>query len=97
MLLELRYEMHEKEFGHDIMCDSLVEHLLILLERHLNLNTMAGNANIQQVIRYINLHYTENLTLDFCVTVFISASFICPEVLKMQQERAYISMFWKNG
>lgn len=89
--------MHEKEFGHDIMCDSLVEHLLILLERHLNLNTMAGNANIQQVIRYINLHYTENLTLDFCVTVFISASFICPEVLKMQQERAYISMFWKSG
>ena len=64
MLLELRYEMHEKEFGHDIMCDSLVEHLLILLERHLNLNTMAGNANIQQVIRYINLHYTEEIRLS---------------------------------
>ncbi len=75
MLLELRYEMHEKEFGHDIMCDSLVEHLLILLERHLNLNTMAGNANIQQVIRYINLHYTENLTLDFLCNRFYISKF----------------------
>ena len=75
MLLELRYEMHEKEFGYDIMCDSLVEHLLILLERHLNLNTMAGNANIQQVIRYINLHYTENLTLDFLCNRFYISKF----------------------
>lgn len=75
MLLELRYEMHEKEFGHDIMCDSLVEHLLILLERHLNLNSMAGNANIQQVIRYINLHYTENLTLDFLCNRFYISKF----------------------
>ena len=75
MLLELRYEMHEKEFGHDIMCDSLVEHLLILLESHLNLNTMAGYANIQQVIRYINLHYTENLTLDFLCNRFYISKF----------------------
>ncbi len=81
------------------LCDSLVEHLLILLERHLNLNTMAGEMQYpagDPVYQF--LHYTENLTLDFLlVNFFISASFICPEVLKMQRERAYIEYVLESG
>jgi YesN/AraC family two-component response regulator len=98
MLLELRYEMHEKEFGHDIMCDSLIEHLLILLERHINLNTMAGNANIQQVIRYINLHYTENLTLDFlCNRFYISKFYLSVNRIPGMRQIHPIPILWHSN
>lgn len=75
LLFELLYETREKEFGYDIMYDSLMQQILILLNRHLNLNTQKGGMNIQEVIRYVSLHYTDEITLDFLANKFFISKF----------------------
>lgn len=75
LLFELLYETHEKEFGHDIMCDSLVQRILIQLNRHLSLDAKKGGMNIQEVVRYINQHYTEEITLNFLANKFFISKF----------------------
>lgn len=77
LLFELIYETHEKEFGYDLMKDSCLQRLLIMMNRYGKLNVMKGKTNIQEIVRYINQHYTEEITLDFlCEKFFISKFYL---------------------
>ena len=74
--LELRYEMHEKEFGYDIMCDFAGRTSAYLTGETFKseyngrkCEYPAGNPVYQFTL------YRESDTGFFCVTVFISASF----------------------
>lgn len=77
VLFELIYETHEKEFGYDLMRDSCLKKLLILLSRYKNLNIIKNETNIEKIILYINQHYTEDINLEFlCDKFFISKFYL---------------------
>lgn len=76
-LYNLIYETHENEFGKDILIDSSIQHLLIMLNRYERANVREDQTNIYEVIRYINQHYTENITLDsLCLQFYISKFYL---------------------
>lgn len=77
LLKELIYETEEKEFGRDIMVDAVIQRLLILLSRYKRMNLQDEKTNLSGVLRYINQHYTEQITLDFlCEKFFISKFYL---------------------
>lgn len=64
-------EMESKEPGYDLVCQDLLEVLIVQLMRHrdflLDLDVGRVNASKEcaSILRYIDSHFKENLTLDF--------------------------------
>lgn len=84
MLFELHRETKAKEFGKDIMVESELKTLLILLNRFQSAHIRSEDSgeqesrkNISEILKYINHHYTDNLTLDqLCETFYISKFYL---------------------
>lgn len=81
LLGEMVDETHRDAFGSDLMLDALLKRLLILLDRGQTLlySDLAEEAepgrNIQEIVRYVDLHYTDNLTLDSLSEAFYISKF----------------------
>lgn len=81
LLNEMVDETHRNAFGSDLMLDALLKGLLVLLDRGQTLlqsdpaeETEPGR-NIQEIVRYVDLHYTDNLTLDSLSEAFYISKF----------------------
>lgn len=81
LLNEMVDETHRNAFGSDLMLDALLKMLLVLLDRGQTLlqsdpaeETEPGR-NIQEIVRYVDLHYTDNLTLDSLSEAFYISKF----------------------
>lgn len=75
VLMELLHESRGQEFGKDILMEADVRRLLIIVNRYINLNIQKEKATIENVISYINCHYTESITLDFLCDKFYISKF----------------------
>lgn len=76
-LLSLICETHEKEFGTDIMIDAMLQQLLIVIHRQQSLYIQKEKETLKEIIKYINKHYTETITLDYlCQRFFISKFYL---------------------
>lgn len=65
----LLYEMEEKKEDYELVCQNLLEVLIILLERHTNLTfetvpTEKSSRECTKIKKYIEANYTHNITLD---------------------------------
>lgn len=84
LLAEMVRETHVNAFGADLMLDANLKRLLILLDRYQILlhpqdpdDEKETGKNIQEIVRYVDLHYTENITLDnLCETFYISKFYL---------------------
>lgn len=77
MLTELLNESSGQEFGKDLLMEADLRRLLIKVNRYMHLNIQKEKAAIQNVISYINQHYTESITLDsLCDKFYISKSYL---------------------
>lgn len=67
-LHSLLKEVGKKEDGYELVCQNLLEILIINLNRRTNYTIFASNANMNKecaaVKKFIDEHYKENLTLD---------------------------------
>ena len=69
-LQKMLYEIEEKIPGHEIICQNLMEILVLLLERQTNFSTTLAPVTKKtsrlssHIRRYIDQHYKENITLD---------------------------------
>lgn len=82
LLSEMVEETHRNPFGADLMLDANLKRLLILLDRYQTLLQRTDSSdeketgkNIQEIVRYVDLHYTENLTLDSLSEMFYISKF----------------------
>ena len=75
ILTELLEESSGQEFGKDILMEADVRRLLIIVNRYMHLNIQKEKATIENVISYINQHYTESITLDFLCDKFYISKF----------------------
>ena len=66
----LEQEMSASRYGSEILCNSLLLHLLVEISRQRSSTDTApkpvlpGNGRIQDILRYIDSHLTEDLTID---------------------------------
>lgn len=89
-LYEILRETHEREFGSDIMKDALVQELLIMFNRSEHHNLSNENESIQEVISYVNQHFTEKLSLDFlCEKFFVSKFHLSRNFEKLTKKSFY--------
>lgn len=69
-LRSLLTEIESKEPGYDLVCQDLLEVLIVLLMRHRGFplsvasDTSRGSKECSTIRRYIDTHFKENLTLD---------------------------------
>lgn len=97
MLYELLRETRAKEFGKDILMESELKTLLIMLNRYqsLNIRTEAASEqesgkNITEILQYINHHYTDSLTLDqLCDTFYISKFYLSRSFERLTKKSIY--------
>lgn len=75
VLMELLQESGGQEFGKDILMEADVRRLLIIVNRYMHLNIQKEKTAIENVISYINKHYTESITLDFLCDKFYISKF----------------------
>lgn len=81
LLGEMLDEIHRNAFGADLMLDALLKRLLILLDRGQTLlqygsaDEIETGRNIQEIVRYVDLNYTDNLTLDSLSETFYISKF----------------------
>ena len=67
---QLEEEMSASHYGSEILCNSLLLHLLVEISRQRSSTVTApkpvqpGNGRIQDILRYIDSHLTEDLTID---------------------------------
>lgn len=67
LLLE---EVHKEQYGYELVCHNLLEMLLIHIIRYQKLvptsvNTVAATKECSLIKRYIDAHYSEELSLEF--------------------------------
>ena len=90
-------ETKGSDFGKDILIESELKRLLILLNRCRSLNIPAekadsqeGGKNLQEILRYINQHYTENITLDqLCEKFYISKFYLSRSFERLTGQSIY--------
>ena len=97
VLTELLSESRGQEFGKDILMEADVRRLLIIVNRYINLNIQKEKAAIENVISYINGHYTESITLDFlCDKFYISKFYLSRSYERVTGKSIYQSILEKR-
>lgn len=84
LLMERIFQEAEvSDFGADMLRDSLICQLLVELNRQLarpeqHVEQLSGSPVVEDVVRYVNLHYGEALTLSFLAQQFhVSKYHLC--------------------
>ncbi len=74
-LKKMLHEIEEKVPGHEIICQNLMEILVVLLERQTNFSTTLAPVSRKtsrlssHIRRYIDNHYKENISLDYLAKI----------------------------
>ena len=97
VLYVLLQETKGNDFGKDILIESELKRLLIMMNRCQSLNipaqkadTQEGGKNMQEILRYINQHYTENITLDLlCEKFYISKFYLSRSFERLTGQSIY--------
>ena len=80
-LQKMLCEIEEKIPGHEIICQNLMEILVVLLERQTNFSTTLAPVSKKtsrlssHIRRYIDQHYKENITLDHLAEITHASKF----------------------
>lgn len=82
MIVELLNETREQDFGKDLLVDADIKRILIMLNRYIHLNIQKDKTTIETIIRYINQHYTESITLDFLCDKFYISKFYLSRIFE---------------
>jgi len=90
LLEQLYLESQEQAYGSDLMPETLLRQLLVLLnrlamERDCHLEDLYRSSDtVSQVIRYINLHYSEPLSLEILAEKFYISKYYLSHEFKQQ-------------
>lgn len=77
IMQELYTESKKQRYGSDILINADVQKILILLHRYMHLDITENKSTMEQVLQYVNQHYSEVITLDFlCEKFYISKFYL---------------------